>query len=324
MKQQRIQLYLKVLAVLGMLWTQRSVMAQQEQQYSGWMFHHSLWNPAAAGNKESMILGVGNRSQWLGLQGAPNTQWIQFHSGAFNQRVGLGVNITRNSIGIFERYTLDLQYNYRLKLGDGLLSVGLQGSVRQFRANYNDPSVKATQPKQLDISIPGAESSILFPNFGAGMYYKARNWNVGFSVPRLVNSKLDFTGADLQSSREVVHLYLHGGGQLRLNDAVKFETQGMLRWAERSPVSSDVYAGLIMLERFTVGANTRMYYYPGVAVESVGMIVGVEVGEKLSLGLGYDIGLNQLRDYHNGSFELWVRYRFNGSDDPEVINPRFF
>ena len=98
-----------------------SVFAQQEQQYTQFMYNKLGYNPAYAGSNNTACITGLYRNQWLGIEGAPQTQLLSFNAPIMNQRVGVGLNLNRHTIGITERWTVDGAYAYRLKMGRGFL-----------------------------------------------------------------------------------------------------------------------------------------------------------------------------------------------------------
>ena len=111
----------KFLFIIINVLTSLASFGQQEQQYTQFMYNKLGYNPAVAGSHELVCLTGIIRSQWLGLEGAPNTQVLSFDMPILNQRVGIGANITRNTIGISEKITIDGVYSYRFRLATGTL-----------------------------------------------------------------------------------------------------------------------------------------------------------------------------------------------------------
>ena len=162
--------------------------AQQEQQYTQFMYNKLGYNPGYAGSNETACITGIIRNQWLGLEGAPQTQVLSFNMPILNQRVGIGANLTRRTIGISQRLTLDAVYSYRIRLATGTLGLGVQASVRYFNNNFRDGRLVSTVPIALDNSIPSSARSKYVPNFGAGAYFSNERFYVGASIPRLLLS----------------------------------------------------------------------------------------------------------------------------------------
>ena len=137
--------------------------AQQDVQYSNYMFNKLMHNAGYAGSKDAACLSISHRSQWLGLEGAPTTTGIQFHTPAFNDKVGFGLYIQNDRLGITDDWELGLSYAYHLLLGkrNGKLSIGLLGMIRQYSVNFSEGIVI----DQSDESLPKTDGTKYVPNF---------------------------------------------------------------------------------------------------------------------------------------------------------------
>lgn len=203
-----------------------AVFAQQQPQNTQFMYYKLGYNPGFAGSQEAPCITCLYRQQWLGLEGAPSIAVATFNMPLNNQRVGIGANLFRHTIGITTMYNLDLAYAYRVRLGRGMLGIGLQGSLRSLQEDYQETI--ATQTKELDESIPAGSSSKFLFNFGTGLYYNTDKYYIGVSAPRLLANNIDYVDSDVTISREVQHVYLMGGVTLPLNENLSLKPQALL------------------------------------------------------------------------------------------------
>jgi type IX secretion system PorP/SprF family membrane protein len=299
--------------------------AQQEQQYTQFIYNKLSFNPAYAGSHESACLTGFYRNQWIGLEGAPKTMGLSFDMPLLNKRVGIGMNISRNTIGITERGTLDGAYAYRIPLGRGTMSLGVQGSVRYFRNDYSDDRLVSTLPMGQDGSIPEGEQSKYLPNFGAGIYYASDKFYLGLSAPRFLLNNIDFNSASgLTDGKEVIHLYGMVGVIFKLSESVKFQPQALLKYAENSPFDIDLNGSLIFNDKYTAGLTYRAGGGDSGIGESIDLLVSAHLTPKILLGVSYDITLSEIKEYNSGSLELVLRYCFGTPEGQDIINPRFF
>lgn len=306
-------------------------MAQQEAHYTQFMYNKLALNPAYAGSLEAICATGIVRSQWLGLEGAPKSQVFNIDAALYDNRVGVGLNVARSSIGISTNYNADFSYAYRVPLGKGKIGVGLQGSVRSFNANYNDERLIATQGMNLDSSIPTGMQNKLTPNFGAGVYYKEDKLYVGFSIPRLLENNIDFSEDATIISESVRHFYLMGGYVFDVNDKVQLQPQALVKYAENTPLDLDLNLSAIFLNKYMLGATYRIGGSSvGLPAESIDILFSTQINEHLLFGIAYDVTVSEIRDYSSGSIEAMVRYCFRRqkSEEEEVegdyLNPRFF
>lgn len=145
--------------------------AQQEQMYTQFALNKLPWNPGYAGSFASPTLTAIFRKQWTGIDGAPDAQTVSYHQPTYNNQLGIGGTISRQRIGISNTLTLDMVFAYKIRMKRGVLGVGMQASVRNFRQNWSDPRIYAID--QNDLSIPVEPGSKFMPNFGTGLYYTA-------------------------------------------------------------------------------------------------------------------------------------------------------
>src|SRR5688572_12441709 len=129
--------------------------AQQQSLHTMFMYNKLLVNPAYAGYHEHLCATGHIREQWIGFEGAPKTQSLSVHGPLSSQKIGIGFNIQRRSIGVSSATTIDGIYAYRVPTGTGTLSLGVQASARFLEVDYSDPNVRTVQDIDLD---PGVES----------------------------------------------------------------------------------------------------------------------------------------------------------------------
>lgn len=299
------------------------VAAQQEQQYTQFMFNKQAFNPAYVGSHTSSELTAIYRQQWLGLDGAPGTQVLSYNLPLANQTVGLGANLVRNNIGISTSTALDLAYCYRFEVRRGHLGIGVQASLKHFRQNWADNRLHGTQDLTTDDAIPAEPRRKMVPNFGLGLYYNEEKFYCGFSLPRLVSSSIDFAEDGSTLSREVKHFYLMGGINIGIREAFVLKPQVLVKYALNAPIDADLNCSALFSQRFLAGLTYRTGAgETSTAGESLDFLAGVQATSKIYFGLSYDIGLTKLRKYHNGSIEAVVRYGFYSVEDFGMVPPR--
>ena len=171
----RVEFWVFVVAIL--LWRIPGH-AQQQVMFTQYMFNGLVLNPAYAGSHETVSATALYRQQWTGLDGAPSTQTFSVHSPVKNERVGLGLFIIRDKIAITEQLGSYLAYSYRIPLGNGKLSFGIQGGVNTYQVDYTQINVDRNAFNRGDLRE-------LHPNAGAGIYYYTDRFYLGGSSPQL-------------------------------------------------------------------------------------------------------------------------------------------
>ncbi len=316
-----------LLCLVGALLAIGSASAQQDQMYTQFMFNKLAFNPGYAGSHPSQTLTAVYRSQWQGLEGAPQAQVLSYSQPILNDRVGFGVNLSNQTIGISQISNIDLMYAYQgIKLGYGKLGIGIQFSGRYFTQNWNDERLIFTQPPGFDPAIPGQATNKLLGNFGAGMYYTSqKEWYVGVGFPRFMPNNIDFADDGSKLSREVFHLNLMGGKTFNISDGFSLTPQALARYAKNSPFDVDVNVSALIRQRVFTGLTYRTGGgITAKAGESIDLMLGMQATKKLFFSISYDFGLTPLGRNAGGAIEAVARWQFNPGDDgprPDVVDP---
>lgn len=312
-------LYLFIFLLLGF-----NATGQQDPHYTLFAFNKLAYNPAYAGSRDAACLSAIIRSQWIGLDGAPNTQALSFNMPLVGQRVGVGGNLVRTTIGITEKMTLDGIYAYRARLGQGMLGIGAQISVRYLRSDFTN--ITATQAIDMDGAIPVGIQSKFLPNFGMGAYYNTEKFYVGFSIPRLLKNNIDLSDREGVISREVNHFYMMAGLIIPAGEKIKLQPQLMLKYTPTAPFDAEINLNAWIMDRFMLGVNYRTGGSTASgAGESLDALVAIQLADNILFGVSYDITLSDLKNYQSGSVEAVLRYCIGkGDSDMEYTNPRFF
>ena len=293
--------------------------AQQEAHFTQFMYNKLLLNPAFAGAREVGSIMVLHRSQWIGFDGAPSTQFLSFDSPIAGNRAGIGATIYRDKIGVNENLLANLSYSYSLVKTEKVnLKLGLQGAVKRYSFNFNDPTTIIKQTG--DPSVQNAQGiQGINGNVGAGIYLNVSDFYVGVSCPNIYGNTLG-----VKTAKEVRHYYGMLGALIGLTQKVDLKPNVIVKVAQNAPMSLDGNLSLVFNKKFTVGASYRTGdNFNG---ESIDGLLHFQLTDKLGLGLAYDHTLSALQTYNKGSLEAMLRYDFgtkNGADG-NFTNPRFF
>ena len=326
MKKQKYIHWILRLTLTGFcLWVSTTALiAQQQPQYTQFIFNKLMYNPAYAGSKDRLSLQVLYRRQWLGLEGAPQSQSISAHLPLFNNRVGFGAGIERNTIGITESINLQTMYAYRFILYKGYMSIGLSANLRYFSMDFTDERLVSTQALTTDAAISMANESKFVPNFGAGLYYYNNHFFTGLAVPNFLENNIDFEDISTIVSREVRHIYAMGGVRFKLDENLALQPSVLFKYAKNAPLDADINFSLDILSQYTIGVTYRVGGNKKKTGESIDLLLGIHPFKDLLIGLSYDISLSDIRHYNSGSMEILVQYYIGKSPDRGVLNPRFF
>ncbi len=311
------------ISVILMLFTLLSLEAQQDAQYTQWMFNKLSINPGYAVSGEHSCFSGLHRSQWVGLEGAPINQSFNARVPIQGKNIGVGLSVNHDIIGPTNSWTVSGIYAYKFDFGKGKkLGIGLQATARNYRINFSETS--AITPG--DGTIPTTDQARIMPNFGAGLYYYTPKYYVGISAPRLLENDLTLFNTNLTSSdfsREEIHAYLMTGAVITLNDILKLKPSLLVKYVKDAPIDFDLHTSVIFYDAFWAGLTYRIGGFDGSLGESLDLVLQVQINRQIRLGFAYDYSLSKIRDTNSGTFELVLDYCLK-PDNVNLTNPRFF
>jgi len=286
--------------------------AQQDPQYTQYMYNMSVINPAYAGSKETVSGGVLYRQQWVGIEDAPTTGTFFMHS-PVGRNVGLGLSIISDKIGPVEENNFYADFSYTLNLGgEHKLAFGLKAGATMHKIDFT--GIPATLP-QTDPIFESSNPNTTFLNLGTGLFYYTNKYYVAFSVPNMLKSKyLDFNGR--QYGTDVLHYFLTGGYVFDINPNLKFKPFAMVKTSINAPVSFDLSTNFMLNDKFEMGATYRLE-------DSFGAMINVAVSPTLRIGYAYDRVVSDIGVISPSSHEVILLYDLNF---PKKVSrsPRYF
>ena len=301
--------------------TLQSLVAQQDAQYTQYMFNTMSVNPAYAGSRGQLSLAALYRSQWVGLNGAPETFTLNLHSPIRNSKVGYGISIVNDNIGdgVVQETYIDAVVSYTLDLDlDKKLSFGLSVGGDLINLDFNGLRNFDQEVVQQD-NIDNQFS----PNFGLGVYYHTDRFYAGLSVPNILETEyFDNSGGDANSvnflATERMNFYLITGYVFELNPNLKFKPALLTKAVGGAPLQVDVSASFLFADRFSFGAAYRWD-------AALSALAGFQISEQIMLGLAYDRETTELggTQFNDGSFEVFLRLELLNSFR-KTVSPRFF
>jgi len=291
--------------------------AQQDAQYTQYMYNTISVNPAYAGSRGMFSIAALHRSQWVGLDGAPTTQTLNFHT-PVSEHVGLGLSVVNDEIGngTNQDTYIDAAFSYTVKTSEEVkLSFGLKAGGHLFNVNFTK-----LRNYGAESNLPNIDNKFS-PNFGAGIYYHTDRFYTGLSVPNFLQTE-HFDSSDSNSSsliaQERMNLYLITGYVFDLNPNVKFKPAALVKAVKGAPLQVDLSANFLFNDKFSLGAAYRWD-------AAISALFGFQMTDQLMLGLAYDKETTDLgaTRFNDGSFEIMLRYEFLNRYK-RVLTPRFF
>ena len=287
--------------------------AQQDPHYTQYMYNMNVINPAYAGNKDALSLGLLYRKQWVEIEDAPTTGTFFVHS-PVGKNVGLGLSVISDKIGPVEENNIFGDFSYTLNLGgEHRLALGLKAGLTLHNIDFN--RIYPTLPDVNDGVFAGVNPSSSSFNVGTGLFYYTEKYYVALSIPNMLKSKyLDYSGTAYGS--EVAHYFLTGGYVFDLTDNIKFKPFAMVKSAFNAPTSVDVSTNFMFNEKFEIGATYRLE-------DSFGAMVNYAITPSLRIGYAYDHIVSDLKVTTPASHEVILLFDVNFSKKVSR-SPRYF
>lgn len=295
--------------------------AQQDSQFTQYMYNMSVLNPAyATANKDQINLGGLYRTQWVGSVGGPQTGTFFVHS-PISDKIEIGLSIVNDKIGdIVNETNTFIDFAYVLSLGKNKLSFGLKGGLTFFDTDFNNFQLVDTSPD------PAFANSIsrVFPNIGAGLFYFSENYYLGLSAPNLLETKhLEKTDGIYTTGSENIHYFFTGGYVFNLNDEkLKIKPAFMAKAVSGAPISIDVTTNVLINNFVEIGVGYRIE-------DSFSGLVNFRVFRDLRIGYAYDHTISNLGNFNSGSHEFILLFDLNKNNKKSKVygydkSPRFF
>lgn len=291
--------------------------AQQDAQFTQYMYNTININPAYAGSRGVLSVFGLHRTQWVGLDGAPVTNTFSISSPINGTNIGLGLGIINDRIGPSDENNISVDFSYSIPTSETYkLSFGIKGTANLLNVDF----------AKLNIYNPGDPRFLknidnkFSPNVGAGIYFHSENTYIGLSIPNFLETKhFDGTAGTTATSfiaSERMHGYLIAGHVFDLTGNIKFKPSILTKMVAGAPLQVDVSGNFLINEKFVIGAAYRWS-------AAMSAMVGFQASDSWYIGYGYDLETTNLANYNSGSHEIFLRYElFNKVD--KIISPRFF
>lgn len=301
----KTQLFSFVLVLTSML-----NYAQQDAQFTQYMYNTITINPAYAGSRGALSIFALHRTQWVGLDGAPVTNTFSMNTPLNESNLGLGISIVNDKIGPTQENTISADVSYSIHTSETFkLSFGMKATANLFNLDVNKLNPVDDDPSLHDFN------NKFTPNIGAGIYLHSDKAYVGFSVPNFIETNR-YNDNEVAIFKEKINYYLMGGYVFTISNDIQFKPAGLLKIVQGAPLQADISANFMFIEKLTVGIAYRW------SAAMSGMI-GFQISEGLHIGYGYDLETTNLDRYNSGSHEVFLRYDLF-KNNTRMTTPRFF
>lgn len=301
------------LIILGLLLNCFFAIAQQEAQYTQYMYNTANINPAYAGSRGSLSALIMHRTQWVGLEGAPVTNVATISSPlGISQRFGLGVSFVNDKLGPSDNNVISVDLSYYVPTSENFkLAFGVKGTADMFNVDFN--KVKLFNPND-NLNRENIDNRFS-ANVGAGLYWYSDKTYLGVSVPYILENH--YYDNDIQYvASERMHFHILAGHVFDLSKELKFKPSVLSKVVQGAPLQVDLSANFLFFDKLTLGAAYRWS-------AAVSAMAGFQLSDSWMIGYAYDKETTRLGNFNSGSHEIFLRYELFRKFD-KVVSPRFF
>ncbi len=302
---------LKGIAVVITLLVFQEGLAQQDPQYTQYMYNTISVNPAYAGQRDVLSITGLFRSQWVGIDGAPQTQTLSAHGPLRNDALGLGASVVNDQLGPATETFFDGNFSYTIPLNrkSTELSFGLKAGLHILRTDWSKGNFQYAGDAVYQDNI-----NLTSPVIGAGVYLHADSWYLGVSVPSFLTTE-HYSDIKLSTASERLHYYFIGGLVLNLSNTVKFKPAFLVKAVSGAPLIADVSGNFLFNDKLTLGLAWRWD-------DSIAALAGFQITPGMYIGYSYDATTTELKNYNSGTHEIMLRFELQRAG--RIISPRFF
>ena len=276
-----------------------ALFAQQDPEYSQYMFNRLAINPAYAGNRDVFSSAIVYRNQWTGLKGSPTTTALSLQTPLKKKNAGVGLELMTDKLGLQKTTSVLGSYAYRIQFLKGKLAFGLKMGICNYVFDWGGAKVK----DETDIYNTGSRSSKTTGTADFGLYYYTHTFYAGLGMTHLNRGKITNINLGDTSSRQAVHFFIPVGksfevGNVLLNPSI------LVKATKHAPMETDINMNVLLKQRLWLGFTLRTRY--GVVFMTQYMIT-----DQLKIGYSYDYGLNRIGSVGKGTHEIMIGYDLN-------------
>lgn len=285
-----------------------SAFAQQDPQFTQYMFDRLSINPGAAGTGGSICATALMRQQWSGFDGAPKTGLFNFHAPINKISSGLGLSVFLDELGQQKNTMARLHYSFHRKINQGTFGIGLYAGVtsRALGSNWI-----AIDPVADDLAIPLNGRSDAGFDMGAGLYYQHPKFWLGLSSTQLPEAELK--EVSIKNRR---HYYAQAGYDWELGDPKFILQPSTLIKSDGTTTQFDLNATFLYNKMVWLGVSYRT---EDAIAPMIGYQQSVSDGKGfLRIGYSYDMTTSELRNHSSGSHEIMLSYCFRIEKKPDL------
>lgn len=273
-----------------------SVFGQQIYQLSQRHSDILEFNPSICGSKLYSEIKLHHRSQWVGFEGAPQTQIISF-DGTLGKNAGLGIFVINDKINISNQLTGSLNYSYHLSFEKFNLSMGLGFSLIRNKLNGTELNLFNSEDNFIPDQIV---KSKLTPQASAGLFAYNKNFYLGFSFVNIIKTELYADYSSIVPSTQI--FYMMGAYNFEISSLSKLIPNFVINKSLIEKLNTEVGLKYEYSEKFFTGLSYRHK-------NSIVASAGVFILKHLAIAYSYDYLISDISNYSFGSHEIVLYFQ---------------
>lgn len=301
---------------MALLITALSATAQQDPQYSQYMFDKLSINPGYAGSHNVIEGLLGYRNQFVGFEGAPVTSKFTVHAPIQSKYMGVGLKVYHDQLGVTKSTFINGLYSYHIGVAGGKLSFGLEGGL----VNHNIAFDQLNLAQTTDDVFNNGNSNKIAPDASFGLFYTTDKFYFGSSAYHLIRSKLDHSGISRSPIAQLSqHLFFMTGYYIEINDELGVEPSLLVKSVGGAPISADINANVQWKDMVAAGFSYR-------TGDALAFLVRYKYQDQIVVGYSYDMRISNLATYSGAAHEVILSYRFKllPPAREKVVDPRYY
>jgi len=325
----KIRLLYKLLFILLLSASFVNTNAQQQMELSHIHYYPAIFNPAYVASNNDVNVKMLYRSQWLTLNGAPQSQVLLADLPIPYIKSGFGINISNDVIGAQRLTSIAVAYKYKLQIGEySKIGLGFQAGAFQYQLNGNNLITPTGNYESTvfhnDNILPNITVNAYQPKITAGVNYTNSFLNTGLAVNYIFNAKIAGTNNENFKKYNIIPHYSY-------NLSINFPVTDNIEIKPALFVHSDLNVHQLSsmlnvgLGNFDVGIGYRGYTKN--SNDAVILLAGLQVVKNLLIRYSYDFGLSNLNSSNFGSHEVSMHYKIKnlvkGPLKKIIYNPRY-
>jgi type IX secretion system PorP/SprF family membrane protein len=278
---------------------------QQEWGYSQYLFNLFDINGAYAGNHESVSTALRYRKQWVGFSGAPETQSFSLHTPIAGESSAAGLRIKHETIGARTTFHARVTGVYKLRLGPGKISFGISAGLLHQQFNINDLNIRDAN----DPYLGQDQWSSNTPTIDVALLYHDDRMYVGIESTGINRQKFGWMESSI--ARLYAQTMLVGGWMKKVGGDDLIHLSALAKVSEGQIYQAEANASFLWNNRIWIGGGYRLSY--GIVVFSEWNIT-----DQWRLGYSFDLAMNKLATYQDGSHELFLGFNFGAKPHSSI------